>query len=314
MNAETFLELMNTLPDEMIVTACTASYAAQSDQPAVSTAAVSPAGTVPYRNPDADTPGLSAPRWITAAALAACMLFAVGVGAFLIHGNRDELTAQSTQQDSEVQEVTAAYTETSDVTTAHTTVSVKTETAAVTETLQIQTVTVTETEPAVTEPAAETEPPAEPESSAEPAILTTAPPVTTAEETTVQTTATAEPHPVMLMTSEDEVVREGDRMIGEYKRRLAQLRGELAADAPRITLAEVMEMVSSGMDFRAVKDRLQELYPYPDYVGGSGVTRIEYWLDDSGTDYIDLIVEQQDLVHVIHGSSREENLFEKLLS
>lgn len=312
MNAETFLELMNTLPDEMIVTACTASYAAQSDQPAVSTAAVSSAGTVPYRNPDALTPGLSAPRWITAAALAACMLFAVGVGAFLIHGNRDELTAQSTQPDSALQEVTAVYTETSAVTTAQTTVSAKTETAAVTETVQIQ--AVTETEPAVTEQPVQTEPPAEPESSAEPAILTTAPPVSTAEETTVQTTATAEPHPVMLMTSEEEVVREGDRMIGEYKRRLAQLRGELAADAPRITLAEVMEMVSSGMDFRAVKDRLQERYPYPDYVGGSGVTRIEYWLDDSGTDYIDLIVEQQDLAHVIHGSSREENLFEKLLS
>ena len=173
---------------------------------------------------------------------------------------------------------------------------------------------VTETEDMAAEPPVQTEPAAEPDASAAPANVTTAPPVTGAAETTTQTTTTAVQHNVMLMTSEEEVTREGDRMIGEYKRRLAQLRGELAADAPRITLAEVMEMVSSGMDFRAIKDSLYERYPDPDYIGGSGVTRVEYWLDDSGTDYIELILEQKDLVHITHGSSREDNLFVKLLN
>lgn len=337
MNAETFLELMNTLPDEMIVTACTASYAAQKEQPPFSAAAAASAKTVLHRNPDADFRGISAPRWITAAALAACMLFAVGVGAFLISGNRDELTAQSSQTDSAVQELTAVYTETAAVTAAPATESAVTETVRlsmlqtrpyetstavstvtaavpVTETVPTQNDKAAETETAVTKIPVQTEPPAEPESSAEPAVRTTEPPAASAAETTVQTEATAAPHPVMLMTSSEEVRREGDRMIGEYQRRLAQLRGELAADAPRITLAEVTELVSSGMDFRAVYVRLHELYPYPDYIGGSGVTNIEYWLDDSGTDYISLILEQEDLVHVIHGSSREENLFEKLMN
>ena len=118
----------------------------------------------------------------------------------------------------------------------------------------------------------------------------------------------------MLMTSAEEVEREGDRMVGEYKRRLAQLRGGLADDAPRITLAEVEQMVSSGMDFRAVMTRLSELYPEPDYYGGSGLSLIEYWLDDSGTDYILLIVEQEDLIHVVHGDDRENRRYENLIN
>ena len=71
-------------------------------------------------------------------------------------------------------------------------------------------------------------------------------------------------------------------------------------------------MTGSGMDYRSVSTRLAELYPYPDYDGGSGISMTQYWLDDSGNDYILLIHEQQDIVHVIR--NRADNLYEKLLS
>ena len=117
MNAETFFDLMNTLPDDMITAACKASYSARTVQPDGGTAAVSSAGTASLRQTKSLPDSISAPRWITAAALAACMLFAVGVGAVLLHGDRNEMTTQSTQDESVVQQTgTAVVTETTAVT------------------------------------------------------------------------------------------------------------------------------------------------------------------------------------------------------
>ena len=37
---------------------------------------------------------------------------------------------------------------------------------------------------------------------------------------------------------------------------------------------------------------------YPDFIGGSGVTKAEYWLDDNGSEKIRFIIEENDIVYV----------------
>lgn len=66
------------------------------------------------------------------------------------------------------------------------------------------------------------------------------------------------------------------------------------------------------MDFRAVLERLYALYPYPDYIGGSGLTNIEYWLDRSGTDFILLTIEQETVVHIVYSTDGTGNVFDIL--
>ena len=120
---------------------------------------------------------ISAPHWMTAAALAACMLFAVGVGTVLLRTDRDEATLPSSQACSEITTGTAAQT----VTAA--------QTASLHATAQTSTVTVPEsmqpaqdtgTAPAL--PAAETLP-AEPEHPAQPETEQDSAPETTGTQT-----------------------------------------------------------------------------------------------------------------------------------
>lgn len=121
MNGMKLSEMLNRLPDDMILAAYTGSY--RTAQP--KSAADFAAGQAVQRG---STAGISAPRWITAAALAACMLFAVGVAAVLIRSGNEEVTVQSVQDDSAVQEITAEYTDISSVSAELTVKSNQTET------------------------------------------------------------------------------------------------------------------------------------------------------------------------------------------
>ena len=119
MNAETFMDLMNTLPDEMLVTAYKKRFSPYTEEESESASFSASDRTVTPKRSDASVK--HPPRWITAAALAACMLFAVGVGAMLLRGQRENLTTQSSQADSAIQEVTSVYSD----------ISVKTETQTI---------------------------------------------------------------------------------------------------------------------------------------------------------------------------------------
>ena len=87
-------------------------------------------------------------------------------------------------------------------------------------------------------------------------------------------------------------------LIGEFRRERAVIRGELAPDAARLTLDEVNAFIETSDSFESVMKKLQEAQTYPDYFGGSGVTLIEYWLDDCGTEKVIIILEQKDLVYI----------------
>ncbi len=108
MNGFDLAALLNGLPDEMIVSANTNTYAS-AEAIAEPSAAKALAGQQEIRE-------LSAPykRHIPYAfsgmIAAACLLFAVGFGALMLHGKQNDLIPQNSQVDSLLEEVTAATT------------------------------------------------------------------------------------------------------------------------------------------------------------------------------------------------------------
>ncbi len=87
MNVLDLSDLLNELPDDMIISAYQRRFS-----PHAAEEPVSFDRTVTEKRAEASVK--HPPRWITAAALAACMLFAVGVGALLLRGQHDNLTPQ----------------------------------------------------------------------------------------------------------------------------------------------------------------------------------------------------------------------------
>ena len=313
MNATELAELLNDLPDQMIVSAY--KHPRRGRAPAPAACASAPAkrsgGHIAASNRTA-----AVPRRTVGAVLAACLLFAVGFGAVMLHGNQDDLIPQNSQVDSLLEEVTAAATSAQTATAKPLTVTtLRTETADFTSftTGTTQPVTSEASLPVESEPA-ETAAAAEIQTKALPDTTETSASFTETQTTTAVTVTTAprEPHKIMQMTSVEKVEREGDRMVGVYARRIAELNGEIGEDAPRITAEEVMQMIDDGMDFRAVFQRLHELYPYPDYSGGSGVSNTEYWLDSSGTDFILLTIESESIVHIVHTPDGSANVYDIL--
>ena len=122
----------------------------------------------------------------------------------------------------------------------------------------------------------------------------------------------ASPHKVMQMTTVAEVEREGDRAAGAYLRRIAELKGEIRTSAPRITVEAVKTLINSGMTYSEIERKLEEQYRYPDFYGGSGMTRYEYWLDNTGRNVILLGHESEQITYLIK-SSPECELWELLL-
>ena len=97
---------------------------------------------LPRNTAQKETAVIPAPRFLTAAAAAACTVFAVSVGAFLIRRQQEEMILQSAQADSAVQEMTAAVRDSAETTAAVLTEPVQTQTAAAAE--SVQNVTATE--------------------------------------------------------------------------------------------------------------------------------------------------------------------------
>ena len=160
MNAAEFSDLLGQLPGDMLAAAFR-----NMSPPAADDRSEEPAEPVfPAVRPAEKTDRISAPRWITAAALAACMLFAAGVGAFQLRGHHENLTAQSSSADSgEAGIVTAVRTETTAPVTAETAAGSGTQTAAQTQTAAAVSVPVSaaagdipaETTAQITEPASQ---------------------------------------------------------------------------------------------------------------------------------------------------------------
>ena len=87
-------------------------------------------------------------------------------------------------------------------------------------------------------------------------------------------------------------------VFGEFERARASILNKIPEDASRMTLEEAKEFVNSSDSFKEIYDKLSASQPYPDFIGGSGVTKVEYWFDDKGKEKILLILEQEDVIYV----------------
>ncbi len=182
----------------------------------------------------------------------------------------------------------------------------------------VETVVETVTETAdVTEPT-ETAPtaPAQTES-----VKTTAQTTTAKQTETVKTTAQTTPMQTQTapsaLTPEQEAAlaqlrEQGEREFGAFIRQEKIITGELAADAPRLTRAQMQAIIAESTDFADILARLKAVQPYPDFIGGSGVTNVEYWLDDEGKEQIYLTLEQEDVTYVKEADAEHDRVWERL--
>lgn len=124
---------------------------------------------------------------------------------------------------------------------------------------------------------------------------------TTATTETTTTTATVTNHDTL---SEEqakalaELAEKEHGVFGEFERARASILNKIPKDASRMTLEEAKELVNSSDSFQEIYDKLSASQPYPDFIGGSGVTKVEYWFDDKGKEKILLILEQEDVIYV----------------
>ena len=132
---------------------------------------------------------------------------------------------------------------------------------------------------------------------------TTATTETTATTATTETTTTTATVTSDALSEEQakalaELAEKEHGVFGKFERARASILNKIPEDASRMTLEEAKEFVNSSDSFKEIYDKLSASQPYPDFIGGSGVTKVEYWFDDKGKEKILLILEQEDVIYV----------------
>ncbi len=137
---------------------------------------------------------------------------------------------------------------------------------------------------------------------------TTATTETTMTTTTVTSDALSEEQAKALA----ELAEKEHGVFGEFERARASILNKIPEDASRMTLEEAKEFVNSSDSFKEIYDKLSASQPYPDFIGGSGVTKVEYWFDDKGKEKILLILEQEDVIYVDFTKQGDVSKWERL--
>ena len=63
----------------------------------------------------------------------------------------------------------------------------------------------------------------------------------------------------------------------------------------KLTLSKVKDIIAENDDFQSILDEIGKIQEQPDSSGGSGITWVEYWLDESGSERI-IIYDVGDLI------------------
>ena len=120
----------------------------------------------------------------------------------------------------------------------------------------------------------------------------------TTETTTTTATVTSDALSEEQAKALAELAEKEHGVFGKFERARASILNKIPEDASRMTLEEAKEFVNSSDSFKEIYDKLSASQPYPDFIGGSGVTKVEYWFDDKGKEKILLILEQEDVIYV----------------
>ena len=81
-------------------------------------------------------------------------------------------------------------------------------------------------------------------------------------------------------------------------RERAILSGEISADSPRVTLAQVKQFIAESSNFDEIYRKIRTVQPYYDVNGGSGVNLIEYWVGGSRNDIVMVCPEGKTITHI----------------
>lgn len=95
-----------------------------------------------------------------------------------------------------------------------------------------------------------------------------------------------------------EIEDKGAEMVGSFIYQEKVIKGEADPAMMRISLQEVESIVAKSNCFEDVLSSLERRQTYPDFVGGSGVSIIEYWLDSAGNEKIVIILEQCEVYYM----------------
>lgn len=90
------------------------------------------------------------------------------------------------------------------------------------------------------------------------------------------------------------------------------IKGEVEADAPKLDLETAKSIIAKSSDFTDIMNEFESVQSYPDYSGGSGVSLIKYWLDETGNDVILIIYEQAKILHISYDDNGNELFSERL--
>jgi hypothetical protein len=132
--------------------------------------------------------------------------------------------------------------------------------------------------------------------------ITTTTPSTTETTTECVVTTSEDTKYTDFSTEQQEQLSElkakGDMLFGEFSREEKEILGEIEPDSARVTMEDVSALLSSENDFQQVYHGMLAIAGYPDFIGGSGVTDVEFWLDETGMEKILLILEQEEAYYV----------------
>ena len=79
-------------------------------------------------------------------------------------------------------------------------------------------------------------------------------------------------------------------MPGEWRRPVLIAIGDLPKDQPRLTAEQAGEIYDRiGKDERALEERINKIAGAPDFVGGSGIERSVYYLNDDRSQAIFMV-------------------------
>lgn len=99
----------------------------------------------------------------------------------------------------------------------------------------------------------------------------------------------------------EELYEKGDLNFGRYVFQEKVITGEISADAPRLDLKTVKRIIADNERIRDILDEFAKVQQYPDFVGGSGLTFMFYYLDkeknSNSTEAIEILVEQGEIFY-----------------
>lgn len=111
-----------------------------------------------------------------------------------------------------------------------------------------------------------------------------------------------------------ELEEKATSLVGCYLYQQKVIVGEIDELDTRLDLQTVQEIISQNPNFNDILCELETKQTYPDFVGGSGVSILEYWFDDLGNEKIIIIYEQQEVYYTVLDNDGSIKTNEKLYS